>query len=487
MNIIKTTRSWTLLPSTFLFFITFLLFTACEQDNLRFSPELSPELLANIDEVATTINDKYDPVPELRGENQNLSITEYLSFKPELSLLAAAIDRVPTLAETLSNPAVQITLFAPTNNAFTALLAATDFDSLDDIPTEMLGMILMNHVLTREGRVGVIELEESENTLAEDDLDIDITGQETATINDGINVVRGNQFVGRSILHWIDGVILLSDDDTAEEEDNSLIIKQETASVDVVFDAIVARIEAQEGLMIAAQVDHTAAAAGVGLDLRPTKTVIFGNPAAGTQFMQSDQRIGIDLPLKFVVWEDEDGATNVAYYDAKTLTQRYSITDKDEVVNMVNMALNNLSGGGDLRTPNDTDNITDQLTVKASPNDVETTYNQLITALNGVEPISIIAEINHDMAATNVGLELRPTRLVIFGNPMAGTRFMQSDQRIGIDLPLKMLVWEDADGDVFVGYYNASTLTERYDIDDQEEVKNMVNMALNNLSAAAVQ
>jgi uncharacterized protein (DUF302 family) len=83
---------------------------------------------------------------------------------------------------------------------------------------------------------------------------------------------------------------------------------------------------AGHGIALVARVDHAAAAAKVGLDLRPTEVLIFGNPAAGTLLMQDVQVIGLDLPLKVLVWQDDTGGTSVSYQDFGWLTKRYGLT-----------------------------------------------------------------------------------------------------------------------------------------------------------------
>jgi len=79
----------------------------------------------------------------------------------------------------------------------------------------------------------------------------------------------------------------------------------------------------RHGMTILARIDHAEAAANVGLELRPTTVLIFGNPQAGTLLMQSVQTIGIDLPLKSLVWEDENGQTWLAFNDPNWLAQRH--------------------------------------------------------------------------------------------------------------------------------------------------------------------
>jgi uncharacterized protein (DUF302 family) len=88
------------------------------------------------------------------------------------------------------------------------------------------------------------------------------------------------------------------------------------------------RLEAEvraKGLTVFAPVDHAAGAAAVGLPLRPTELLIFGNARGGTPLMQSVQTSGIDLPLKALVWQDEAGRTWLSYNDPGWLAQRHGL------------------------------------------------------------------------------------------------------------------------------------------------------------------
>ena len=80
-----------------------------------------------------------------------------------------------------------------------------------------------------------------------------------------------------------------------------------------------------KGMMVFARIDHAAAAAEAGLSLRPTELLIFGNAKAGTPLMQSIQAIGIDLPLKALVWEDGSGNTWLSYNDPNWLAKRHGL------------------------------------------------------------------------------------------------------------------------------------------------------------------
>jgi uncharacterized protein (DUF302 family) len=88
------------------------------------------------------------------------------------------------------------------------------------------------------------------------------------------------------------------------------------------------RLEAilkEKGLTICARVDHSGEAAKVGLEMRPTQLVIFGNPKAGTPLMVAAPSLAIDLPLKALAWQDEKGKVWLSYNSPEYLQQRHGI------------------------------------------------------------------------------------------------------------------------------------------------------------------
>jgi uncharacterized protein (DUF302 family) len=89
------------------------------------------------------------------------------------------------------------------------------------------------------------------------------------------------------------------------------------------------------------------------------------------------------------------------------------------------------------------------------------TMERLIAAL-GKRSLTVFARVDHAAGAASVGLPLRPTEVVLFGNPKGGTALMQDRQTAGIDLPLKALVWEAADGKVFLTYNDPHWIAQRH-------------------------
>ena len=78
-----------------------------------------------------------------------------------------------------------------------------------------------------------------------------------------------------------------------------------------------------KGLTVFCRIDHAANAVAAGMQLRPTEVLIFGNGKGGTPLMQTTQTIGIDLPLKALVWQDAGGQTWISYNDPVWLTERH--------------------------------------------------------------------------------------------------------------------------------------------------------------------
>jgi uncharacterized protein (DUF302 family) len=99
---------------------------------------------------------------------------------------------------------------------------------------------------------------------------------------------------------------------------------------------------------------------------------------------------------------------------------------------------------------------------------VRETVDRLAEAVTSAG-LTVFARIDHGGGAEQAGLDLRPTELLIFGNPLGGTPLMQDRQTAGIDLPLKALAWEDAEGRVWLTYNDAAWLAARHGLGSQSD------------------
>jgi uncharacterized protein (DUF302 family) len=125
----------------------------------------------------------------------------------------------------------------------------------------------------------------------------------------------------------------------------------------------------------------------------------------------------------------------------------------------------------------------DGLVSVRSVHDAKTSMDRLASIVTA-RGLTVFARIDHAAGAKKIGRTLRPTELLIFGNPQGGTPFMECAQTVGIDLPLKALVWEDAAGQVWIGYNDPAYLAARHGAADCPAVATL-QKALSGLVEAA--
>jgi uncharacterized protein (DUF302 family) len=133
---------------------------------------------------------------------------------------------------------------------------------------------------------------------------------------------------------------------------------------------------------------------------------------------------------------------------------------------------------------NPSDHAEDDLVTLPSAHGARETVERLKSLLSR-KGIEVFADVDHAAGARKVGLSLRPTRVLIFGNPQAGTPLMQSRQTIGLDLPLRVLVWEDEAGRVWLTYHRPEFLARRHNVPGCEEAVTALGTGLAALARAA--
>ncbi len=126
----------------------------------------------------------------------------------------------------------------------------------------------------------------------------------------------------------------------------------------------------------------------------------------------------------------------------------------------------------------------DGLVVVKSPHAVKETLDRFEAAAKG-KGLNIFLRVDHAAGAQKIGKTLRPTELLVFGNPLGGTPLMECAQTAGIDLPLKALAWQDAAGQVWLGYNDPRFLATRHGAVECAIVPNL-GKALEGLAAEAV-
>jgi uncharacterized protein (DUF302 family) len=145
------------------------------------------------------------------------------------------------------------------------------------------------------------------------------------------------------VMRYLSGiVILLFCFVPAVSAENGLVNVKSAHGVKATADRLEAGVK-EKGMNVFNRIDHAAGAAKVGEKLRPMELMIFGSPAVGTKLIQCGGTIGIDLPLKALIWEDEKGTVWLSYNDPQYLASRHALTACGEVVKKVETVLNTLA------------------------------------------------------------------------------------------------------------------------------------------------
>lgn len=126
-----------------------------------------------------------------------------------------------------------------------------------------------------------------------------------------------------------------------------------------------------------------------------------------------------------------------------------------------------------------------RLTEVSSPYSVGETVQKLTQTMKA-KNLDVFQVINHDENALKAGMEIKPTKLIIFGNPQVGTKLMKEDRRVAIELPMKMLVYEKETGAVMIGFHPASTFISQYNLDNQLEMLGKIDQNIARLIQEAL-
>lgn len=132
-----------------------------------------------------------------------------------------------------------------------------------------------------------------------------------------------------------------------------------------------------------------------------------------------------------------------------------------------------------------TQSVAAEMIEKLSPHSVSVTVDRLQAAVEGAGA-TVFARVDHAKGAMSIGSELRPTQMLMFGNPALGTPAMLDAQTSGLDLPLRVLAYADAEGQVHVVYHAPSALVAAHGVPADAEYLAKMTGALNNLTNKAI-
>ena len=235
----------------------------------------------------------------------------------------------------------------------------------------------------------------------------------------------------------------------------------------------------QQGFTIPLIVNHSAAASSVDLELAPNQ-VIFSRPPKFIEkrLLRKSDTIGLDMPFKLLVYEDSNGDIKLSVNTLGYLIDRHKIGIRDFVLRMTDKLIEQFGTladkGHGLISVESSQSIED--TVQALQDAISVNPNVRI-------PLVLDYKINSSKKSHKREQKLFPV-LIVFGNPTVGTPLMQADPRIGIDLPLKFLVWEDQQGQIIITYNDPHFIANRINLQGQDKRLDAIANVLNKLALA---
>lgn len=149
-------------------------------------------------------------------------------------------------------------------------------------------------------------------------------------------------FKGITMRIFLVGFISLFFFASAVNAENGLITIKSSHDVSTTSSRLQDVLKAK-GMRVFTVINHTEGAKGVGIELRPTVVVIFGNPKVGTPIMLCGQTMAIDLPQKALIWEDKEGAVWLTYNDPRYMEKRHNTTGCEKFVSKIEKALGNFA------------------------------------------------------------------------------------------------------------------------------------------------
>lgn len=260
-------------------------------------------------------------------------------------------------------------------------------------------------------------------------------------------------------------------------------------SFDDTYQSLKTTLSNNPAIKIIAEVDHNANAGNSNIELNPTKLILFGNPKLGSPLMLENQQAGLDLPQRILVFQDSNKDVYLAYNNSTFLSQRHGLISEEIIVDKISNALAMLTKKASNSTVMESDKtqttLNEGVITTVSQQDFETTYTTLKNTIENNPALRIFTELDHQANAQNTDIDLRPTRVIIFGNPNLGSPLMASSPTTALDLPQKMLIYQNELGEVKISYNSTDFLTSRHHLKDTEKSIDKISKALQKIANTA--
>lgn len=233
----------------------------------------------------------------------------------------------------------------------------------------------------------------------------------------------------------------------------------------------------QSGYQISKEIDFKSYAESYGKRSREAKLILFSNPSLEAPLLRENPIIGMEFPSRILTYENRDRFLFVAYNNTEYLSRIYDLENIGAVQNM-EASLSQITSGttGNLTMKNDIIMVGKNEITISSRKSFNETFNALRNAIADNPEMNLIAEVDHQVNASTVGVDIRPNKLLLFTTGELEANLIDRQQLSIMDLPIRILVWEDENNRVQISYTDLYTLKNRHQIDGVNKLSEIRGM-----------
>ena len=213
------------------------------------------------------------------------------------------------------------------------------------------------------------------------------------------------------------------------------------------------------------EIDFKEYAESLGKRSREAKMILFSNPSLEVPLLKDNPEMGMEFPSRILTFEDRDKFVLLAYNNTEYYSRMYGLNSMAAVQNLESSLSQIVSDqAGNMTMKNETAMVGKNTITIPSTNSFNETFNILRNTIADDSKVNLIAEVDHQLNARTVGENIRPNKLLLFTTGELEANLIDRHQLSIMDLPLRLLVWEDENNKVYVSYSNLLTITDRHGI-----------------------
>ncbi|ARN74251.1 DUF302 domain-containing protein [Oceanicoccus sagamiensis] len=288
--------------------------------------------------------------------------------------------------------------------------------------------------------------------------------------------------------YWFTGVVtvLLSTGCSDPEP----ITDQRYAGSDALFQQLESNLAKHSDWRKVIDIDHSRLGYQAGSTMPPARVLIVSNPKLDTAIIQQNPLAAIDMPLRILAYEEKSGGESKLIYNRfQYIASRYGINDPAYLAaayqHMVDALLVDIPKSLITDFPSATMPSDGIITIK-SPFDFDTSLKKIAAAINSQDDTVSFGEVDFQQQAAELGIDLLPNTLVLFGGPAPGAKAMSAAPTLGLDaFCQKFLLWQDKQGQVYLSFNDLVAMAERQGVNTSIALR-VINFRLNSVFSEAL-